>query len=183
MINWILVKDIAVPLAALVLGKFLDSWLLKKPKLISYFGHVSTFTLHDEKKSVVNTHSVVIRNTGRVSATNVRIGHYFLPDNYQLLPNVAHTVEKTQTGGGEIIIPKLVPGEQVTISYLYFPPFTVAQINLYTKSDEGFAKILTVIPTPQFSKWLINLLRVLVFVGIVAILYVFIELIRWIVLH
>jgi hypothetical protein len=180
-INWILIKDIAVPLVALVLGKFLDSWLLKKPKLISYLGHVSTFTLRDERKTIVNTHAVVIRNTGRMSATNLRVGHHFLPENYKIIPNVSHTVEKNEAGGGEIIIPKLVAGEQVTISYLYFPPLTYAQINSYTKSDEGLAKVLTVIPTPQFPKWLINLLRFLVFVGVVAIIYVAIELIRWIV--
>lgn len=183
MINWLLVKDISVPLVALVFGKFLDSWLLKKPKLISYLLHVSTFTLHDEKNSVVHTHAVVIRNTGRLSATNVRIGHHYLPENYQLLPPVAHTVEKTSTGGGEIIIPKLVPGEQVQISYLYFPPFTVGQINSYTKSDEGLAKILNVIPAPQLPKWLICLLWILIFVGIIAILYVFIELTMRILLH
>ncbi|MFH1370488.1 MAG: hypothetical protein ABII09_04300 [Planctomycetota bacterium] len=182
-INWGLVKDIAVPLVALALGKFLDSWLLKKPKLISYLGHVSAFTLHDDKKTVIHTHAVVIRNAGRVSATNVRIGHHYLPENYQLFPNVAHNIEKTETGGGEIIIPKLVSGEQVTISYLYFPPLTYAQINLYTKSDEGFAKILTVIPTPQLPKWIIRLIWILMFVGVVSILYAIVELIRWIVSH
>jgi len=177
MINWTLVKDIAIPLVALVLGKCLDSWLIKRPKLISYLGHVSTFTLHDEKNTVINTHAIVIRNAGRMSATNIRVGHYFLPTNYQIFPNVVHKVEKTETGGGEIIIPKLVSGEQTTISYLYFPPLTYAQINAYTKSDEGMAKILNVIPAPQLSKWLICIMWVLMFVGVVAILYVFIELI------
>ena len=176
-INWDLVLRIVVPLGTLVLGRFLDRWLAKRPKLISYLGHVSAFTLRDEKRTPVYTHAIVVRNAGRVAANNVRVGHNVLPD-YQLYPSVPHTIENIETGGSELVIPKLVPGEQVTISYLYFPPLTWDKINAYTKSDEGFARILNVIPTPQPPKWLVRLIWSFMFVGVVAIFYVLIEVVR-----
>ena len=177
-INWDIVIKIVVPLATLILGRFLDRWLSKRSKLISYLGHVSAFVLRGEAQTQVFTHSIVVRNAGREAANNVRIGHYILPD-YQLYPSVPHTVEAISTGGSEIVIPKLVPEEQITISYLYFPPLTWDKINAYTKSDEGFAKILNVIPTPQPSKWVIRLFWSLVFIGVTAVLYILIEIIRW----
>ena len=177
-VDWDLVARITVPLAALVLGRFLDHWLAKRPKLISYLGHVSAFLLNDEKRTQVFTHAIVVRNAGRESANHVRIGHHVLP-NYQLVPSLPHTVENVPTGGSEIVIQKLVPGEQVTISYLYFPPLTWDRINAYAKSDEGFAKILNVIPTPQPPKLVVRLLWSLVFVGSVVVIYAVVEIVRW----
>jgi hypothetical protein len=172
-IDWDLVIKIAVPLATLVLGRWLDQIFAKKPKLISYVGHVSSFTVQNQNQppTVVNTHAIVIRNAGRVAANNVRIGHHTLPD-YQIFPAVPHNRLPLQNGGTELHIPKLVPGEQVTISYLYFPPLTWDRVNSYTKSDEGFARILTVIPTPLPPRWLVRTFWSLVFIGATAVLYV-----------
>lgn len=52
-------------------------------------------------------------------------------------------------GSSEIVFTVLVPNEQVTISYLYYPPLLFTGVNAYTKSDEGMAKIVNAIPTPQ----------------------------------
>ena len=60
----------------------------------------------------------------------------------------------------------------MTISYLYFPPLTWDHVNSYTKSDEGLARILTVIPTPLPPRWLVRTFWSLVFVGATAVLYV-----------
>ena len=176
-IDWDLATKIAVPLGTLVLGKFLDQLLLRKARLISYLGHVLTFMLNDPNRTRVFTHSIVVRNTGRVSANNVRVGHYVLPD-HQFFPPVAYSVQHTPTGESEILIPKLVPAEQVTISYLYFPPLTWDRINAYTKCDEGLAKIITVIPTPQPPRWLMAALWGLVFVGATTLIYL---VVKWIV--
>ena len=67
------------------------------------------------------THSVVLRNSGRRPATNVRLAHPYLPD-FNVFPSVGYRVENLPGGGREIVMPTLVPNEQVTISYLYFPP-------------------------------------------------------------
>jgi hypothetical protein len=175
-IDWDLVVKIAVPLATLLLGKYLDQLLAKRPKLISYMGHASSFALQNGTQ--VHTHAIVVRNAGRQTANNIRIGHYYLPD-YQIFPAVQHRVEQVPKGGPELIIEKLVPGEQVTLSYLYFPPTTWAQVNSYAKSDEGLAKILNVIPSPQLPAWQIRLLWSLVGLGILAATYVIVQLIRW----
>ncbi len=181
-INWDLVVKVAVPLATLFLGRWLDRILAKKPKLVSYLGHVSSFSLQGQNQQITNvfTHSIVVRNTGRSAANNVRIGHNTLPD-YQLQPAIPHQQESIPGGGAEIIIPKLVAGEQVTISYLYFPPLTWDRVNTYTKSDEGFARILNVLPTPQPPKWLAHLLWAMVFVGSATLLYLLAEAVRWLV--
>ena len=178
-VDWDIVIKIIVPLGTLVLGKYLDRWLSRRPKLISYLGHTSAFNMRAPPPVTVHTHAIVVRNAGRATANQVRVGHHFLPDNIQLYPAVPHTIERTEGGGAEIVIPKLVPGEQVTISYLYFPPILWNQINSYTKSDEGFAKILNVLPTPQMPKWLLSTLWALIFVGVVSLIYLLIELIRW----
>ena len=177
-IDWNLVVKISVPLGTLVLGKYLDRWLAKRPKLISYLGHVSSFTLHGQNPMQVYTHAIVVKNAGRVAANNIRVGHNVLPQNYQLIPSVPHTVVQIQTGGAEILIPKLVPNEEITISYLYFPPLTWNQINSYTKSDEGFAKVLNVLPIPRPSKWVIALLWALIFIGVVSLLYLGVDFVR-----
>lgn len=177
-INWDLVAKVAIPLGTLVLGKYLDRWLAKRPKLVMYLGHASAFTIHGNNPSVIHTHSIVIRNAGRETANNVRVGHSVLPEHYQLYPAVPHSVVQVPDGLAEIVIPKMVPGEEVTISYLYFPPLLWSQIHVYTKSDEGFAKVLNVLPTPQPPKWVIRCLWVVLFVGAVAILYTIAELLQ-----
>jgi hypothetical protein len=86
-----------------------------------------------------------------------------LPEHFQLFPSIPHTVERNVGGIAEIIIPKLVPDEQITVSYLYFPPLLWSQIHACTKSDEDFAKILTVLPT-QLPKWKSRAILALIFI-------------------
>jgi hypothetical protein len=177
-INWDIIIKIIVPLGTLILGKYLDRWLSKRPKLIVYLGHSSAFNVRSQPPITVHTHAIVVRNAGRETANQVRIGHNVLPENYQLYPAVPHTIECSQGGVAEIVIQKLVPGEQITISYLYFPPLLWSQINAYTKSDEGFAKALNVIPTPQLPQWLVVTMWSLIFVGVVSLIYLFISFIE-----
>lgn len=165
MIDLETVAKIASPIVTLIAGSVLKNYAEKSPKLLSYIGHVSSFTLQDEQKSFVFTHSVIVRNAGRKSATNVRLGHHFLPTNLRIEPQINYTIETNPEGAAEIVIPTLVPKEQVTISYLYFPPRTWDQINSYTKSDDGYAKIVNVIPMPQPSKPVLWLARVLILIG------------------
>jgi hypothetical protein len=48
-----------------------------------------------------------------------------------LYPAVPHNVERVENGIVEIVIPQLVPDEQVTISYLYAPPLFYNQVHAY----------------------------------------------------
>lgn len=124
----------------------------------------------------IGTHAVVVRNSGRLSARNVRLGHKSLP-NYNIYPNTKYEVTSLPNGGKEIVFPILVPNEQITISYLYFAPTTCSEINTYIKSDEGLAKVIDVIPAPSVATWLKILIYVLLFVGLSTVIYLSIILI------
>jgi hypothetical protein len=177
-VNWDLVLKIVIPLGALLLGKLLDQWFGKRPKLITYLGHTSSFTLASANNTKVHTHAIVIRNTGRATANNVRVGHNVLPD-VQVYPDVPYTKEVTPGGGTEIVFPKLVPDEQVTINYLYFPPLIWSQINTYAKCDEASAKYLSVIPSPQHSKLTNFAIGTVLLIGSTTLLYLIISLAIW----
>jgi hypothetical protein len=177
-IDWGLAAAITMPVAALFMGAALDRLLERRPKLITYYGHVSSHTLRGPAgETVLHAHSVVVSNAGRKAATNVRIGHSFLPD-FTLYPSVQCTVQPMVSGGHEIVLPVMVPGEQITISYLYFPPVFWNQVNTYVKSDEGMATVITVLPARQPPAWLLRVLRFLVLAGIIATVYVVFVVIR-----
>jgi hypothetical protein len=170
-IDWSIVATIAAPIIALIVGMVLNRYFGSKARLISYLGHMSSFKIRVEKEFNVYTHSIVIRNAGRQSAHNVRIGHHTFPPNYQIFPAVEHTFVSVPDTGPEIRFPILVPGEQVTISYLYLEPLTVDRIHSYTKCDEGFAKIINVLPMQQFQKWFNLTVLWLAVAGLISVLY------------
>ncbi len=172
-IDWNIVAAIAAPLIALFVGAVLNRAIESRPRLVTYLGHVSAHRLKrdDDSWNDVYTHSVVLRNSGRRPATNVRLAHTYLP-NFNVYPDVEQHVEDLPGGGKEIVIPTLVPNEQVTISYLYFPPITWNQINGQIKSDEGLARVLQVLPTQQYPKWFNRLAAGLMLIGLITVIYV-----------
>jgi len=176
--DWTLFANVAWPVVLLVIGALVNRYFERRPRLITYYGHTSAFRLRTAEQSEVFTHSIVIRNAGRKSATNVAVGHNFFPRDYQIFPAISHEIRKVSDVGDEIFIPVLVPGEQITISYLYWPPVTYAQVNTYVKSDDGFAKVLRVIPTPQSPKWLLATIWALVTLGAITALYFLVLLVR-----
>lgn len=118
----------------------------------------------------IGTHALVVRNVGKVSAKNVRLGHKRLPD-YNVFPVTKYEVTVLPGGGKEISFPTLVPGEQITISYLYFSPTVCSQVNTHVKSDEGLAKIIDVIPAPNLPMWQKVLFWILLFLGTSTVIY------------
>lgn len=172
-----LIAKVISPIITLLVGVLIKHYTERRSKLVSFIGHISSFKLRDEKQTQVYTHSIVVRNAGRKSAHNIRIGHNFLPPNMQINPSVKYSIDKNPEGGVEIIFPIMVPKEQVTISYLYFPPITWNQVNAYTKSDDGFAKILNVIPIPQPSNLVIAIVWLLMFLGASFVIYWLIKLV------
>ncbi|WP_186020351.1 hypothetical protein [Burkholderia gladioli] len=127
----------------------------------------------------VHVHSIVVRNTGKKTAFNVRLGHNVGVHNYVLDPQVHHEKKESAAGSWEIVLPALVPGEQVLVSYLYFPPITWHQINAYTKSDEGSARYLNVLPTPQPPRWLVRVFLLFFYIGIIATTFTIISITQW----
>lgn len=125
-------------------------------------GHISSMNVH--------THAVVVRNTGKLPTKNVKLGHNFLP-NYNIYPNIKYELANLPNGGKEISFPILVPNAQITISYLYFAPTVYTDINTHVMSDDGLAKVIDVIPSPNLSTKIKNTLCILIFTGAATLIY------------
>lgn len=178
-LDWHLVADVGIPILTLFLGAWVNRWFEKRPVLTSYFSNVSAFkwAAPDGKKVDIFTHSVVLRNSGKKSATNVRFRHASLP-SFQIFPAVDYSVVDLPDGTKDIVVPVLVPKEEITISYLYFPPLTYAGVNAGIRSDEGFAQPVPVLLQRQYPKaWNVTASAFFV-IGLIATLYVIISLIR-----
>lgn len=160
-------------IALVLLGKYSDRWFEKKPKLIIYLSHSSAFVLRNVNpaNAQIHTHAIIVRNTGRLAAKNIRLGHYTLPENYQVFPAIEHRVERVDDRIHEIIIPVLVPNEQITVTYLYPSTLLWSQIHAYSKSDDGFMREIKVLPTPQASQWLVRSIQFLTFLGSALLVY------------
>lgn len=177
--DWTLFARYAAPVATLFIGAALNRYLERRPKLIAFLSHAAAVSVQPPNGQAfsVHTHAVVVRNTGGKSATNIRLGHAVLP-NFSVYPQIAYTVSPLPLGGQEIVFPTLVPGEQVAVNYLYVPPLIWSEVNTHIKSDEGLAKILNVLPTPQASPWLTRLAAFLMLIGAVTTLVAVVELVR-----
>lgn len=182
MVDWQLFATVTAPLLALFVGVWLNRRIEKRPVLLTHWGHVSQFRLQspDGTSNFVNTHSVVIVNQGKRSATNVRLSHSTLPD-FNIWPAVPHRLEQVPDSGSDIVIPTMVPGEQIMISYLYFPPVTYEQVNSNVKHDEGFATHIPVLLQRQYPRWLYNSAAIIIVIGLSALAYVLFEVISWLV--
>lgn len=164
------IGKLVAPIVTAMVGFVVKRYFEARPKLITYLVHASAIPLGDEKKTNVNTHSIVVRNAGKRTAHDVRIGHNFLPA-FQIYPQLAHEVVRGAGNSAEIIIPTLVPGEQINISYLYFPPDVWSQVHSYCKSDEMAAKYINVIPAAQLNKIQLSIIWTLLFIGATTLVY------------
>ncbi len=177
-IDWSLVIDIAVGTFLLIFGFVLSRLLERKAKVVYYLGHVSVFKLRKPEASVY-THSIVVWNSGNKTAKNVIVGHLELPRDFTVFPTDKVYDEKEAPGGGKnIVFPKLVPKETITISYLYYPPLTYQQVNSQVKHDDGFGKMIPVLMQKRYQKWQLSIFAFLTLVGIIPLIYFLIWLIK-----
>ena len=185
-----LAASIAEKIVLLGVGAFFARLIEMRERMVAFYGHVGEFRLDPgadappgTQLGAVHTHTVVIRNAGRRAAHNVRVPHrgILAPANIHVSIGlgISYTRQILPGGQEEILFPVLVPRQQVTISYLHFPPITFQSINLPISSDEGMARTLNVLPTPQSPRWLIAILWSFVVIGIGAVLYGLLELYRW----
>lgn len=182
-IDWHLAASVGMPIITLFLGALVNHLLESRPKLVSHIGFISSHELEQKPDGspgeIVNTHSVVIRNMGRKAATNVRLGHNFLP-NVNVYPDIEYEIRDLPGGGKELVFPTLVPKKEVSINYLYFVPDTWQKVNTHVESDDGLAKVIPVLLQPQLRLWQIRTMWTLIVIGLVACAYVLFEGIRWI---
>ena len=173
---------IIAPLIAAVFILIFGRWFTEKPRLLTYLSN--TFAIRcktpEGKDLQVHTHTIIVKNQGRKPAINVKLGHKLLPA-FDILPSTEYSVNQLPDGSKEILIPRIIPKQQIIVNYLYFPPLIWSQVNSYTLSDEGYAKVVNMQLSPQPSKLLIGILGLLSLMGISTIAYLLILLARWII--
>lgn len=176
-VDWQFFATVAAPILALFVGVWVNRRFESRPVLLSHWGHVSSFNyqMGNGDTGTVNTHSVVIRNVGRRAATNVRLSHTYLPD-FKIWPPVQHKLEEVPNSANDIVIPTVVPNQQLSISYLYFPPVTYADVNAGVKCDQGFATPMPVLLQRQYPDWLNYCAAALMIVGMSVLVYGLFEL-------
>lgn len=179
-IDWNIVAQISAPIIAVFVTAIVTRYFSERPKLIAYYGHVASHALNSvvEGKEVthLNTHAVVIRNNGNKTATNIRISHNVLPD-FKIYPETEYQIKTLPSGSKELLIPRITPKREYTISYLYFAPVTYNQISSVIDSDTGTAKIVNVRLQQIFPKWVNSLMGSSMLLGCVAFFYIMYEIV------
>lgn len=172
-IDWNAASTIAGAVLTSVTSVAASRWLENRPKLISYLGSMSTHHVTTEETPEgfrVFTHEIVIANTGRRPATNIRVSHARLP-NFYVFPEVPHHVDTLPGGQQDIVLDALIPGQQVTISYLYLPPLLAGGVNTTVRSDQGFAQIVPMRLSRQPHAWLRRISMAFFALGVSTALY------------
>jgi hypothetical protein len=192
-VDFSLLTSIAEKIGLLFAGGLVGRFFERRARVVVFYGHVGQFRQQPQQQQPgpvqqqpspgpVHTHSVVIRNAGRVAAHNVHVPHRGMLNaaniHISIDPHLAHTVQGLPNGTEEILFPALPARFQVTISYLYFPPILFSQINAPIYSDEGPARVINVLPQERWPRWLSAVLGGLVLIGIIAVAYALFELVR-----
>lgn len=177
-----LIIKIAMPIVILFLGMLINRIIENREKLITHLGYIASHKLAPKEDGLdpttVNTHSVIIRNSGNKVAKNVRVGHNYLPD-FNVYPDIEYSVNELPGGGKELFFPTLIPKKEITISYLYFPPDTWANINTHIESDEGPAKKVHVLLQPKPKPVILKIIWFFIIIGLITTVYSIVELIKW----
>ena len=96
--DWNTIATVTASIITVYLAFLLDKYLHNKPKVIAYYLHASIHTLKTEQPGVIHTHAIVIRNSGRVAAKNIRVGHAIFPfASYTVYPATEHEVRNIST--------------------------------------------------------------------------------------
>jgi hypothetical protein len=174
-----------------LVGGLLNRIVERRSRLIAFYGHVGVFQLTPPANAPpgappgrIHTHTVVIGNVGSLPAHNVRVPHAraLAAANVHVYvePGVSYSTQKLPGGEDEFLFPILVSKQYVTISYLYFPPLTFHSINLPIRSDEGFARQVSVLPVITYTpRWLSIVFFALALIGLATVAYGVFELVRW----
>lgn len=171
--NYRLFIESAVAVFCVILGACLNRWFQRKARIIAFTTPPGHIRMKDG--GVISCHNLILRNDGKKEAKNLQVIHVNLPD-FQVLPAIKYSREQLQDGTA-IIFPTLVPGEQITICYIY-PGEFFGQIHGVIKHEEGQADYINVLLTKQYSKATLWVLRVLIIFGIISVLYLLLLLIK-----
>lgn len=177
-IEWTVFLKFASPIIAVSVGFIISRFFSERERLIAFYdyiaSHVHNSVVEEREVTHINTHAVVIRNNGNKTATNVRISHNVLPD-IKIFPETDYKIKELPEGGKELIIPRITPKKEYTISYLYFPPIRFNDIASSIESDTGPAKIIKVRRQQIYPRWLSSLRVASMILGLITLLYIVFE--------
>lgn len=124
-------------------------------------------------------HAIYIENVGKKTARNVRIPHNTLNGVEFEVQNANYYVDPpkdARTSRADIVIPELVPEQQVQITYMYLPPMTFGQINFRPLHDDGFADVVPLIFVQKPPRFRVLGLQLLLALGAVTAIYILVRL-------
>jgi hypothetical protein len=182
-----LIQRVAGPFVCGVILALILRTIKRRARLIVFYGHVGHFRIQPTPSVSVpfglHTHSVVIKNGGRLQAHNIRVPHALSFGLNAINAFVDQGINYTESvlpgGGDEILFPVMPVGQQVTIHHLYYPPLTWHQINLPINCDEGLARVVTVLPTVQLKRWQLWSSRALIVIGAISVLVGVVVAVEW----
>lgn len=170
-IEWALVWDIAGPCVGASIGVYGQRLVERRPVVLWFVSHASGIPVRSATPVYnINTHTIYLRNTGKRSATNVRVTHNTLPE-FTVFPPESYSQELLPGGQTDLIFPLLRPGQELTVSYVYTNPLVWNQIHFGVQHDEGRALEVRVKPQLEHPKWVWVLSAVLIFSGAITVLY------------
>lgn len=175
-IDWV---NASAAILAVVVLWFLNELL--RPKLIAWYVNSSAVPIETPQQTFTfHIHTFSILNQGRRAATNVRLGHHFLPQNFSIYPPVDYTTRPGRNvRDGEVILTNpLLPGQQLSITYLYYPPLTVAGVNRDVQSNEVMGRIVNVWTNIRYPMWVYRVLLLLLLLGLATAVYLVLALTR-----
>ena len=138
----------------------------RKPNLTYYASHWSAYPRPGLPPVTIHTHGILLKNIGRKTATDVRVRHELRTETFYVTPRVQHTDPDTPGGGFEIVFPRLVPQEEVAISYMHTQPFNNFRGQITHAA--GLAAEVPAIPRAEHPKWMTRAILFLAIVGAIA---------------
>ncbi|MFA8313299.1 hypothetical protein GPZ74_28755 [Burkholderia pseudomallei] len=123
-LDWDLVSKLLFPIITALVVAAIGKRMENRPKVVTYMAHAAGFNLpptqapqlsgaSDQQDSQgqpattqpgtpgaqVNVHSIIVRNTGKKTAFNVRLGHNLRISHYVIEPPIQHESKVSDTGG------------------------------------------------------------------------------------
>ena len=169
-IDWPTIGQAAWSVVLLLVGALVTWVLERKPKLTYYASHWSAYPRPGSPPLIIHTHGIVLKNVGRKTATDIRVRHELRTETFYVTPRVPYTDPDMPGGGFEIVFPRLVPQEEIAISYMHTAPFNNFRGQITHAS--GPAVEVPAIPRVEHSKWVTRTILFLALVGLIAIVFV-----------
>jgi hypothetical protein len=156
-------------IVSLIVGYILNKLSTRQAELVFYTSHAQWVTIppqgNQNAVGPIGTFTLFLWNPGKAPAREVHVGHFLLPAN-NVFPDIPREHVQTPGGGQAIRFPTIPPKTLVSISYLFFGPFSVEQIISYVGWEGGSAKRIPVILQRVWPKWYLTILWVIFLAGV-----------------